>query len=69
MAVYTITLTSGEDSILQAVASLKSLTPQALVTSVAKEALTSQALQFLEEEGKNKVTNMTASQKVTFLNS
>jgi len=67
MADYTITLTAGEDDILQAVAVLKNTTAQTLVAAVAKPALTSQVLQYLEEEGKNKVTNMSAAEKVAFL--
>lgn len=67
MADYKVTLTATEDSILRQVATLKGTTAQALVTAVAKPALTSQVLQYLEEEGKNKVTNMNAAAKVAFL--
>ncbi len=67
MANYTITLTVGEDVILQKIAGLRGTTAEAIVESIGTESLKDTALSWLEDATVEKARSLTPTEKIAFL--
>lgn len=67
MAQHIITLTDEEEALFGKMVTITGLTEDELLSKFAKSALVNQAKQYVDDKCREKLDNMTLSQRVAFL--